>query len=97
MSAVNLAETIGLFARHGAVAQDIHEMIDGFRVEVVPFDTDLAYETGLLVPTTRAAGLSLGDRACLALAIRRRAPAVTADQAWSRIADAIGVEVEVIR
>jgi ribonuclease VapC len=63
----------------------------------VPFDPDLAYGTGLLLPKTRAAGLSLGDRACLALAVRLGAKALTTDRSWSRIAGAISVEVKLIR
>jgi ribonuclease VapC len=49
------------------------------------------------VPKTRSAGLSLGDRACLALAVRLGTKALTADRSWSRIARAVGVEVELIR
>ncbi len=48
-------------------------------------------------PTTRAAGLSLGDRACLALARERGLPAVTAERRWPEVAEQAGVAVEVIR
>jgi PIN domain nuclease of toxin-antitoxin system len=47
--------------------------------------------------STRRAGLSFGDRVCLALAKREGLPAVTADSAWTRIADAVGVKVQLIR
>ncbi|MBI3977092.1 MAG: hypothetical protein HY331_02795 [Chloroflexi bacterium] len=50
----------------------------------VDFDADLAYQAGLLHPATRQAGLSLGDRACLALARRLGLPALTADRAGTR-------------
>ncbi|MEN3177177.1 MAG: hypothetical protein ABF812_16325 [Gluconobacter cerinus] len=46
---------------------------------------------------TKRVGLSHGDRACLALAKKMGLPAVTADRAWAEIADAIGVEVVLIR
>lgn len=62
---------------------------------IVPFDTDLALRTGALRSATKSLGLSLGDRACLALAQRLGVPALTADRAWSGIK--IGVAVEVIR
>lgn len=97
ITTVNLCEVIGILARDGFSRSDIRTMLDGLRAERVAFDSDLAFEAGLLLPLTRAAGLSLGDRACLALALQRRAPALTADRAWSRIADAVGVEVAVIR
>ncbi len=47
------------------------------------------------VPATQPLGLSLGDRACLALALGRQIPAVTADRTWARLK--IGVPVQVIR
>lgn len=97
ITTVNWCEVIGILARDGFSRAEIQTMLDGLRAERVPFDTDLAFEAGLLLPLTRSVGLSLGDRACLALAMRRRAPAVTADRAWLRIADAVGVEVEAIR
>jgi ribonuclease VapC len=62
---------------------------------MVPFDTDLALRSGALRSATAAKGLSLGDRACLALAQRLGLPAITADRAWSEIK--IGIAVEVIR
>jgi len=97
VSAVNLAEVIGFLARNGATEPDIREMIEVIEAEIVPFDAELAYAAGLLAPVTRAAGLSLGDRACLALAIRLGVKALTTDQAWSRIAAAVRVEIELIR
>jgi ribonuclease VapC len=62
---------------------------------IVPFDTDLALRSGALRGPTKAEGLSLGDRACLALAQRLGVPAVTADQAWKKLN--IGVTIEMIR
>jgi ribonuclease VapC len=61
----------------------------------IPFDTDLALRSGAMRASTAAKGLSLGDRACLALAQRLGKPAITADKAWSDIK--VGVAVQVIR
>jgi ribonuclease VapC len=97
VSAVNLAEVVGFLARNGAAAPVIRQMIDAVESEVVPFDAELAFAAGLLVPATRAAGLSLGDRACLALARRLGVKALTSDTAWPRIAAAVRVEIELIR
>jgi len=63
--------------------------------EVIPFDTELAYKAGALVAETRKLGLSLGDRACLALALARQDTAVTAEKLWPKLN--LGVPVEVIR
>lgn len=53
--------------------------------EIVDFTEDLAWEAARLRPLTRQHGLSLGDRACLALAIKLKIPAVTADKEWSKL------------
>jgi PIN domain nuclease of toxin-antitoxin system len=97
ISTVNLAEVAGQYARRGASEADIRAMLDVFSIQIVPFDAPHAYATGSLWPVTRLAGLSLGDRACLALASQLGARALTADRSWSRIAAAVGVEVELIR
>ena len=47
------------------------------------------------MPHTRALGLSLGDRACLALGLRGGLPVLTADHAWQQLT--LGVVVQVIR
>ena len=97
ISTVNLAEVVGVLARDGVSERDIRTMLDGLRAERVPFDSDLAFRAGLLLPFTRSVGLSFGDRACLALAGRLGIKALTADRSWSRIADSVGVAVELIR
>jgi PIN domain nuclease of toxin-antitoxin system len=97
VSTVNLAEVVGQYARRGIPEAGIRAMLAQFSIQIVPFDEALAFAAGSLVPKTSSAGLSLGDRACLALARRLGAKALTADRSWSRIAAAVGVEVEVIR
>jgi len=78
----------------GRVHQALAELTDA-ELEVVQFNRALAEATGLLAPLTRARGLSLGDRACLALAQRESAVALTADSAWRTIA--VGVDIRFIR
>lgn len=53
--------------------------------EIVSFTEDLAWEAARLRPLTKQYGLSLGDRACLALAVKLKVPAVTADKEWSKL------------
>lgn len=72
MSTVNLSEVVAHYARSGSGERDIHSLLDTLEFERIPFDDDLAYAAGMLIPLTRSAGLSLGDRACLALARRLR-------------------------
>jgi PIN domain nuclease of toxin-antitoxin system len=65
------------------------------RLEVVPFDPELATVTASLRESTKSLGLSLGDRACLALALTRGFPAVTTDRPWAKLE--IGVLVNCVR
>ena len=53
--------------------------------EVADFTEDLAWGAARLRPLTKQYGLSLGDRACLALARKLNVPAVTADKEWSKL------------
>lgn len=85
MSTVNLSEVLGRFARDGHNPQDAARRIAASPVETVPFVEDHASLAAALLPRTKNNGLSLADRACLALAIQRQAPAMTADRAWSDI------------
>ena len=95
ISAVNLSEVVGRLASLGAAPDTLRETFADFSAEVVPFNETLAVEAGLLQPKTRALGLSLGDRACLALAVVRGLPALTADRAWADLD--LGIEIAVIR
>jgi len=88
MSAVNWSETVQKAAARGVATQRL-------RSEVEAFDSAQAEGAATLWPRTASAGLSLGDRACLALAHREVVPAVTADRAWSTVS--VDVDVHVIR
>jgi PIN domain nuclease of toxin-antitoxin system len=95
MSAVNLAEVVGKLRGIGVTPSAIRSIVDLLALVVIPFDETQAFLAGDLVARTRSAGLSLGDRCCLALAKTLDATAVTADRAWLEI-DA-GVEIAAIR
>jgi PIN domain nuclease of toxin-antitoxin system len=97
MTTINFSEIIGFYARREASAADIRRLLHALPTERIAFDEELAYVVGLMLPETSSAGLSLGDRACLGLARRLNVPALTADRSWSRIARAVGVEIETIR
>ncbi len=95
MTTVNLCAALGRFARDGHDPAPVMERLAGAGVEWVPFDEDLCVVAAGLLPVVRPLGLSLGDRACLALGRLRRVPVLTADVDWKRL-DA-GVEVRCIR
>ena len=92
VSAINLAETATKLRDRGLDEATVRAALAATGVRIVPFSEDLAWIAAALRASTRGAGLSLGDRACLALAIDRGASAYTADQAWAR-AGAPGVVV----
>ena len=94
-SAVNLAEVQTKLVTRGWNSEEAWEDATSPVREVVPFDEELAKMAGDLVKQTRPLGLSLGDRACLALGIALKAPVYTADGAWKRVK--LGVRVHVIR
>jgi ribonuclease VapC len=94
-SAVNVSEVAAKLAERGAAEEHVRSMIDGLELKIEPFGYDDAVAAGLLRPETRAAGLSLGDRACLALATGLGLPVVTADRRWAKLG--LPLEVRAIR
>lgn len=97
MTAVNYAEVVSHFIFAGVPELQVDAMLDPLPIEIVPVDKDLAKVAGKLRSITAAAGLSLGDRFCLALAKRDEMPAWTADKIWKQIAGEAGAKVVVIR
>ena len=97
MSAVNYAEVVSHYAKLDVAQNDIEAMLLPLPVEIIAVDRSLATIAGMLRPLTLAAGLSLGDRCCLALAKREELPAWTADKVWKTVAAATGVKVVLIR
>jgi ribonuclease VapC len=95
MSAVNIAEAHSKLVGEGIASEDAWEAVTAPIPEIVDFDKDQAKTVGVLLPQTRSKGLSLGDRACLALGLALRAPVYTADQSWKNLR--LGVEIHVIR
>lgn len=97
VSAVNLCEVYGKLADAGGSESRIAQAIGGLHLRIEPFDDAQARRAGMLRPLTESLGLSLGDRACLALAGHRGATALTTDPIWADLPDSIDVSVEVIR
>ena len=93
ISAINLAEVIGKLTESGMPQETMREALAVLSLEVVPFDEGDAHAAGLLRAPTRRAGLSLGDRACLALAAKLDLPAPTTDRAWKRVRSGATVRV----
>jgi PIN domain nuclease of toxin-antitoxin system len=95
IGAVNVCETVGKLASGGMSVEDARTSVGLIIPEVIPFDTELAYTAGALIIDTRRLGLSLGDRACLALGLARKNTVVTAEKLWSKLK--LDLDIEVIR
>jgi PIN domain nuclease of toxin-antitoxin system len=85
ISAVNLSEVIAVLIDAGFEFDRAQTMVRRIGLPVIAFDELQGMHAGKLRASTRAAGLSLGDRACLCLAEQREAAAVTADRRWATL------------
>ncbi|WP_309084058.1 type II toxin-antitoxin system VapC family toxin [Chelativorans sp.] len=95
MSVVNAIEVGSKLMDRGMTNEAAWEAIELLDVTLVDVDAGLAASATALRKNTRAKGLSLADRVCLALAIREKLPAVTTDRLWASLD--IGCPIEVIR
>ena len=95
ISAVNLSEVLARLQEFGTPESEAVIAVARLELRIIPFDEPQARIAARLRSTTRRAGLSLGDRACLALGDRLGCPVVTADRIWASLD--IGVEIVVIR
>lgn len=95
MSSVNWSEVIQKGLDRQAEVQGLRQELEGLGFRIVPLSAEQAETTARLRSSTRHAGLSLADRACLALALELGRPAITTDRAWKNLE--IGVEIRVVR
>lgn len=95
ISSVNYAELVSKLIDQGMPPAIIRETLFALELELVDHDEAQAFMTGELRAASKALGLSLGDRACLALGILRQLPVVTADRAWLNLP--VRTEVRAIR
>jgi ribonuclease VapC len=95
ISTVNLAEVHSKLVARGLRSDDAWEAALSPIREALSFTSEHARLVGNLVPQTRPLGLSLGDRACLALGLALKAPVYTADKSWKKLK--VGARIHVIR
>jgi ribonuclease VapC len=92
---VNVAEVQSKLVELGLSPHAAEARIRFLGCFIVPFSEVHAIEAGSLIALTRSMGLSLGDRACLALAIDRKATVYTTDRIWTELD--LGIQIEAIR
>ena len=95
MSTVNWAEVIGKARDRGVETQGLLEDLASLGLALQPFSAAHAETAGRIRDGTRRLGLSLGDRACLALGSDRGETVYTADRAWLGLE--LDVDIEAIR
>lgn len=95
MSTIILAEIVTKCVELGIESQAAVDFVAGSDIEVIPFDSGLAILAGQLRRLAPKGVLSLGDRACIATAIKLGGAAVTADRIWADFD--LGCPVELIR
>jgi len=93
IGAVNYSEVVGKLIEAGVEEAKIDRLVDALQLTIVPFDGAQARMVGLLRAASRKLGLSLGDRACLALASAESATALTCDRGWTKFEAPCKVEV----
>ena len=95
MSTVNWTEVIQKTAGSESEAAELRAALESLGLVLDPFSASQAGIAGSLREPTSELGLSLGDRACLALAIERGETILTADRIWARLR--LGIRIDVIR
>lgn len=85
ISSANYAETVSKLFDLKMPSAAIQETMDSLEMECIALSEEQAFISGELRLISKAFGLSLGDRACLALGIEAKHPVYTADKAWAKV------------
>jgi ribonuclease VapC len=95
ISTVNLAEVASYLIKKGLDVEETTSLLNDLAIPAIPFDETQAFCAAHLVNKTAAKGLSLGDRACLALAMQKDQSVLTADKVWKELD--LNIEINLIR
>ena len=100
IGAANWAEVLSQVMESGAELEALIGALEargllGQTLKVLPWLAEDSLTVAQLYSVTKAAGLSLGDRACLALGFRLELPVLTTDRAWQKLP--VNIEVRVVR
>jgi len=97
LGVANLAEVLAKLGDRGVSADHGVAAVDMLGMDIRPMTKSQAILSAGMRGATRNSGLSLADRACLALAKELGTSGLTADRQCAAVADAVGVRVELIR
>lgn len=93
--AVNWCEVAQKTKQKGMAVEKARSLLEELGLAITPFSTEQAERAAHLWNESRQHGLSLADRACLALAIEQKSPVLTTDQVWSKLD--LDVEIRILR
>jgi PIN domain nuclease of toxin-antitoxin system len=96
MSTVNIAETLSVLQRANITPQEGLILITDIITTIIPFDLEQAEQVAKLHLLVQSKGLSLADRACIALGIKLQIPIYTADKIWKEL-KINGADIQLIR
>jgi ribonuclease VapC len=96
-SCVNIAEVGTRMFDKGLAPSQLERTLKETDIQPVDFDLEQSTLCAELRLSTKYAGLSLGDRACLALTKLMDGTAVTSDRTWLDIAETTQIKVLMIR
>ncbi len=96
MSALNVSEVAGILMDLGMSNEECKNNIEPYIDVIVPLDAQQSFDIAFLKKSTKHKGLSIGDRACIALGIKMQLPIYTADKVWAEL-DLEGAEIILIR
>ena len=85
ISSVNYAEVVSKLTDYQMPLTAIQLALDSLDLAIIDFDLKQAFVAGELRKTSKPFGLSLGDRACLALGQLLQLPVLTADRNWALV------------
>lgn len=97
VSTLTVQETVSKLCQNGVSMSEAEELILSLGLTIEVLDLTLAFAAGAMFALTKPYGLSHGDRACLALGQKLAVPVVTADKAWSKVADDLNLKIEQFR
>lgn len=95
ISTLNHSEVVARMVEHGQTFSEAKKIVARMQLEVVPFDRGQAERAAELRASTQGFGLSLGDRACIALAESAGVGALTGDRRWAEAP--LPIPIELIR
>ncbi len=95
LSAVNWSEVLQKSLARGVETEGLREDLEALGTSIDSFTVEDAETAARLWVSTRPFGLSIGDRACLALALRLGLPALTADRSWKDLR--VGAKIKLVR